>query len=356
MTSDVRTAYVPLSTLCAFAREVLEAAGLPSDSAEWVAHSLTQADARSLSSHGVVRLLPVYVRRLQRGTTNPHPAIRTIRQRAGTAVIDGDGGPGQVVGRAAMDLALEMAESSGIATVGVRNSSHYGVGALYAEQATHRNMVGIALTNATPNMPPAGGRSRYFGTNPLTIGVPSGGDHPLLLDMSTSVVARGRIVMAEKNNQEIPPGWAIDAEGRPTQNPSAALLGAVLPMAGYKGAGLALMIDALCGVLTGAAFGSHVVDLYDESDRNQNVGHFFIAIDVDAFMPIEDFKRRIRQFTQEIRSQPRMPEVDRIFLPGEMEYEAAERAAQNGIPISETGLQELATLAGRFNVERLEVR
>lgn len=356
MAEDPETTYVPLSSLFSFSREVLEAAGLPHDSAEWVARGLTDADARSLSSHGVVRLLPVYVHRLQQGTTNPVPELRTVRQRGSVAVIDGDGGPGQVVGRAAMDLALELARTHAIASVGVRNSSHYGIGALHVEQATRQDMIGIALTNATPNMPPAGGRSRYLGTNPLTIGVPTKGDYPLVLDMSTSVVARGRIVMAEKEGGTIPPGWAIDDEGKPTQDPSAALLGAVLPMAGYKGAGLALMIDILSGVLTGAAFGSHVIDLYDEGDRKQNVGHLFIAIAVDAFMPIDAFKERIHRFIREVRSQPRLPGVDRIFLPGELELEAATRAARAGVPISDAGLHELAELARRFNVRPVEAR
>lgn len=356
MTADPNTVRVPLPALFSFCRDVLKAVGLSSESAKRVARSLTEADARSLSSHGVVRLLPVYVRRLEQGTTNPTPTIRTVQRRGGAALIDADNAPGQVAGHAAMDLAIELARSDGVGTVGVRKSSHFGFGALFVEQASDAGMIGLALTNASSNMPPAGGRSRYFGTNPLAIGVPSDGEYPLVLDMSTSVVARGKIVMAEMEGRTIPTGWAIDSRGYPTEDPAAALLGAVLPMAGYKGSGLALMIDVLSGVLTGAAFGGHVVDLYDEGGGAQNVGHLFVAIDVDAFMSVPTFKARLAQFVTEVRSQPRMPGVDRIYLPGEMEFESRERAVQAGVRVSAAGWTELHELAARWNVTPLMER
>jgi LDH2 family malate/lactate/ureidoglycolate dehydrogenase len=174
--------------------------------------------------------------------------------------------------------------------------------------------------------------------------------------MSTSVVARGRIVMAQKEGRAIPPGWAIDEEGIPTEDPATALRGAVLPMAGYKGAGLALMIDVLCGVLTGAAFGRHIVDLYDEGNRHQNVGHFFIAIAVEAFMPVPAFTGRLRQFAAEVRAQPRLPDVERIYVPGEIEFAAADKAAHTGVAVSEAGWTELRDLARKLNVAPLDER
>lgn len=353
MAADSQSRYVSLPILSSFCQEVLTAAGLPSESARRVSRSLAEADARSLSSHGSTRLLSVYASRLDTGSTNPRPTIRTVRQRGGVALIDGDSAPGQIAGHAAMDLAIGLAQSNGIGSVGVRNSSHFGIGALFVEQAIDADMIGLALTNAPPNMPPAGGRSRYFGTNPLAIGIPSKGRYPLVLDMSTSVVARGKITMAQKEGALIPAGWAIDADGFPTEDPAAALLGAVLPMAGYKGAGLALMIDVLCGVMTGAAFGSHIVDLYDEGGDAQNVGHLFVAIDIDAFMSVPTFKARLEQFVTEIRSQPRMPGVDRIYLPGEMEFESRARAVQTGVRLSAAGWTELHELAVRWNVSPL---
>jgi LDH2 family malate/lactate/ureidoglycolate dehydrogenase len=174
--------------------------------------------------------------------------------------------------------------------------------------------------------------------------------------MSTSVVARGKIVMAETEGRPIPAGWAIDVDGNPTVDPSAALTGAVLPMAGYKGAGLALMIDILSGVLTGAAFGTHVVDLYDRGSDHQDVGHFFIAIAVDAFMSIEAFRLRIQQYIDEVRGQPRLPGVDRIYVPGELEFAAARRAERDGVAVSGAGWAVLNELADRWAVAPLDDR
>ena len=162
--------------------------------------------------------------------------------------------------------------------------------------------------------------------------------------------------MAHKAQQQIPAGWAIDRDGRPTVDTSEALQGAVLPLAGYKGAGLALMIEVLCGVLTGAAFGPHVTDLYDEGEGKQNVGHFFSAFSVENFMPIAIFQERLRQFVTEVRSQPRMPGVDRIYLPGEKEFEARAGSVQAGIPIAPSGWRELASLAAQLRVPSLEER
>jgi LDH2 family malate/lactate/ureidoglycolate dehydrogenase len=282
--------------------------------------------------------------------------MNVIRQRGNVALLDGDAGPGQVVGHRAMTLAIEMAQTGGVGVVGVYQSSHFGTGAFFVEQAARAGMLGLTLTNAPANMPPAGGRSRFFGTNPLAIGLPSATDRPIVLDMSTSVVARGKIVMAHKAGEPIPPGWAIDEEGRPTQDTGAALRGAVLPMAGYKGAGLALMIDLLCGLLTGAAFGPHIVDLYDESDRHQNVGHFFMAVDIDVFIPIEAWKARVEEFAQEVRSQPRQPGVDRIYLPGEIEYERIMESARTGVLLPEAGWSELDELAMRLDVQPIHER
>lgn len=356
MSPDCDPARVPLSILKAFCEDVLRAVDVPAVDARLVARSLVQADARGLSSHGVVRLLPVYVRRLRAGTTRPRPNVRVVRQVGAVALIDGDAGLGQVVGTRAMQKAIELADTLGVGVVSVRNSSHFGTGAFFVEQAIQADMIGVAMTNAPSNMPPWGGRRKFFGTNPLAVGIPCGDERPVLLDMSTSVVARGKIVMAYKAGQRIPPGWAIDAEGRPTEDPAAALQGAVLPLGGYKGAGLALVIDALCGVLSGAAFASHIVDLYDQGDRVQNVGHLFAALQIDAIMPAAEFKARMDQFVREVRSQPRMPGVERIYVPGEPELEQEERSIAEGVQLPEAGWAELDALADELGVATLAAR
>ncbi len=356
MNPQVATQSVQLPLLAAFTREALLTTGLSSDHARCVTHSLIEAEARGLQSHGVVRLLPTYIRRLGAGTIKAVPSIRTERRQGMTALIDGDAGPGQVVGTVAMDLAIEMARQGGVASVGVRNSSHFGIGALFVEQATRAGLIGIACSNAPANVPPTGGRSRFFGTNPLAIGLPRTGGRGLVLDMSTSVAARGKIVMAQKEGRSIPTGWAIDADGQPTVDPAAALAGAVLPMAGHKGYGLSLMIDVLSGVLTGAASGTDVIDLYDTGGSPQNIGHFFIVVSVESFMPIAVFTDRLEHYLGEIRSQPRLPGVDRIFLPGDLESDAAEQALTHGVVLSLSGIAELDGLADHLGIERLQDR
>jgi LDH2 family malate/lactate/ureidoglycolate dehydrogenase len=345
---------IPLATFHTFCCKALQSVGVPADAAALVADSLTQSDARGLASHGVVRLLPVYIRRLQTGSTRPRPDIRVTRPRDNVALVAGDAGLGQVVGHRAMEIAIGLARTSGVGVVGARDSSHFGAAAFFLKQAVEADMVAFVMTNAPANMPPYGGRKPFFGTNPLAVGLPCGSEPPVLLDMSTSVVAKGKIIIDHKNGQhEIPLGWAIDEAGHPTTSAEAAIRGAVLPMGGHKGSGLALVIDALCGVLTGAAFGPHIIHLYDEGDQAQNVGHFFMALDIETFMPIAMFKARMDQFVQEIRSQPRQPGVERIFVPGEIEHEREEESRKKGIPLSEAGRRELDELAERLGIVSL---
>ncbi len=347
---------VSIAVMSRFCCDVLEAAGVPPEAAILVAESLTQADASGLSSHGLVRLLPVYVRRLQAGTTRANPQLQVVKRRASAALVDGDAGLGQVVGTYATRLAVEMARTSGNGIVGVRRSSHFGTGAFFIRQAVGAGMIGLALTNAPANMPPHGGYRRFFGTNPLAVGIPCGEEQPVILDMSTSVVARGKIVMMNKAGQNIPPGWALDDQGNPTEDSTAALRGVVLPFGGYKGSGLAFVIDALCGVLSGAAFGPHIVDLYDEGERIQNLGHFFAAIDVETFMPAEQFRGRMDQLVREVRSQPKRPGVERILIPGEIEHEKIAESLHLGMPLPTAGWIELDRLADRLGVRPLSER
>jgi LDH2 family malate/lactate/ureidoglycolate dehydrogenase len=268
-----------------------------------------------------------------------------IRRKGVVAVLDGDAGLGQVVGHAAMQLATEIAHELSCGVVAVRHSSHFGIGALFVEQAVAQGLIGIALTNAPANMPPHGGRQRFFGTNPLAIGIPCASEPPVVLDMSTSVVARGKIVMLQKLGLPVPAGWAIDPEGHPTEDTAAALAGCVLPMSGHKGSGLA-----------GAASGPQIVDLYDTGDQPQNVGHFFLALSVDAFMPLGEFGAHMDQVVREVRSQPRQAGVERIYVPGEWEYELAERSKAQGITLPAAGVRELDALANRVGVKLLSER
>ena len=332
-----------------FGAEVLEAAGLSSQDAWRVADSLVFADARGLPSHGVARLT-IYVRRIQAGAVKARPRMRWLTEREAVAVLDADDGPGAVAAAAAMGKAVELAARYGLGACAVRNSNHCGALAYYARMAVDARMMGLATSNANPTMPPWGGREPVLGTNPIAIGVPMADHAPFLLDMATSAAARGKIILAAKTGEPIPPGWALDRDGRPTQDPHAALAGMVLPMAGPKGYGLALWIDILCGVLAGSAFARHVGALYDQLDRPQGVGHFMLAIDIARFVEWPRFERSMRELVEQLKSTPPAEGFSEVLLPGEPEALAQARSAREGIALTPEVYQELRSLADELGV------
>jgi LDH2 family malate/lactate/ureidoglycolate dehydrogenase len=355
--SATRSEYrIAAAELQRFAAAVFEAAGLSPAHAATVASGLTQAELRGQGSHGVSRLLSVYVKRLRAGATNPRPVPTIVTQRGGAALVDGDNGPGQVVGAMAMSLAIELARERGVSCVAVRRSNHYGAAAFYLQQALAAQMIGFTTTNAPPSMPPFGGRVSFLGTNPLALAVPSATQGPVLLDMATSVVAKGKIQLMDKEGQmTIPAGWALDADGNPTCDTKAALGGMMLPVGGHKGYGLALVVEILSAVLAGAAFGPHLGSLYADLDRGQDVGHCFCALDVSAFGSAEAFLERMDALISEIRAVPTQPGVSEILLPGEVESRCAQRYAVDGIPFDAGVYAEICGVAAELGVAPLAV-
>jgi len=346
------TLRVSATELTRVTREVLRAAGLSPEHAATVTDALVEAELRGQGSHGVSRLLDIYVDRLHKRATNPRPEMRVVGRKGGTAVVDGDNGPGQVVGRYAMGLALDLAAEHGVGVVAVRRSNHYGAAAFYLRPALERGFIGWTTTNAPPNMPPWGGRQAFLGTNPLAIAVPGGTQGPILLDMATSVVAKGKIqLMAKEGHTTIPEGWALDAEGRPTQDLQAATAGMMLPIGGPKGYGLALMVEVLSALLSGADYGPHLGNMYTDFDRGQNVGHAFGALDVSAFLPLEAFCARMDQMIAEIKAVPLAPGSDEILLPGEIEARCEARYRVEGIPMDAAVLDEISRIACEHGVQ-----
>lgn len=323
--------------------------GMSPDDALTVADNLVYADLRGTESHGVIRL-GIYLERLRRRLVDPCATPRVVSQKGGTALIDGCNGMGQVVGVFAMDKAIELARAHGTSAVGVRRSNHYGVAAYYVERAISAGMIAFAYTNASPTMAPWGGTQPYLGTNPYAFGVPAGRYGHVLLDMATSVVSRGRIMVAKQQAHRIPEGWAISAEGRPTRDPDEALQGTVLPLGGHKGYGLALMIDLMAGVLTGAGFGRRVGNLYDLSGPPQDVGVYFQVVDVESFMPLEAFVRRVEEMITEIKAIPPAPGVEGILLPGERERRIARERELQGIPVPLELLGELEAIGAQLGL------
>ncbi|MGG1598618.1 MULTISPECIES: Ldh family oxidoreductase [Paenibacillus] len=316
-----------------YLRRILQNAGLSETDGGTVADSLVGANLRGVDSHGVTRL-SIYVKRLKLGVVNPKPNIRVVAESDATLLIDGDDGMGQVVGKRAMELGMEKARRNGAVYIGVKKSTHFGTGAYFVQQGVKENLITYAMSNAPSTMAPWGGIQPYIGTNPYAFGIPAGKYNPIILDMATSVVARGKIITAAQEGKPIPEGWAIDKEGRPTTDAQSALEGSVLPFGGPKGYAISLMIDIMSGVLTGAGFGPHINNIYGDYDKPQNVGHFFQLIDISRFMPVDLFKQRVDQMIEEIKSSPKAAGVNEIFVPGEIEYNIECKRLAEGIPLT----------------------
>jgi LDH2 family malate/lactate/ureidoglycolate dehydrogenase len=323
-----------------YIEKVLQNVGLSIEDSQTVASNLIGANLRGVDSHGVTRL-SIYVKRLKLGAINPTPNIRVVEESDSTLLIDGDNGMGQVVGKKAMQLAVEKARKNGAVYVGVKRSNHFGTGSYFVQQGVKKDMITFAMSNAPSTMAPWGGIKPYIGTNPYAFGIPAGKHDPIILDMATSVVARGKIITAAKEGKSIPEGWAIDANGVPTTDAQEALDGSVLPFGGPKGYALSLMIDIMSGVLTGAGFGPHINNIYGDYDKNQNVGHFFQLIDPSRFMPVENFKNRVDQMIDEIKSSPKAAGVNEIFLPGEIELGIEKKRFAEGISLSDEVYEDI---------------
>ncbi|MDX1115194.1 Ldh family oxidoreductase [Sinorhizobium medicae] len=313
-----------------FTEDVLKAAGMRPQPAATVADTLVYADLRGVSSHGVARL-GSYLDRIRAGVMEIDPQMRLIREAPASGLLDAGNGFGQIAGMTAMEIAIEKAKSAGSAVIGIANSNHFGVAAYFAERATRAGMVGIVLTNSSPAMTAFNTRIPLIGTNPIAFGIPAGAERPIILDMSTSLVARGKIRLASLTGKPIPLGWAYDDRGLPTEDAHAALKGSLAPIGGPKGAGLSLIIDLLTGVLTGTGLTGEVKNITDISGPSRT-GHMMIAFDVSRFISPELFKSSVDSVVANIKA---MPSADGgpVFMPGEMEAIGNERRARDGIGV-----------------------
>jgi LDH2 family malate/lactate/ureidoglycolate dehydrogenase len=337
-----------------FCSEVLEKLGLSKESASITSEHLVWADLMGINSHGVTRL-GIYAKRIQLGLVNARPNIRIVKETPSVAVLDGDNGLGQVVGVKAVEIAIDKASKSGVGVVGIRHTTHFGCAGYYALKAIEKDMIGIVMSNAPSTMAPWGAKVPYLGTNPIAFGIPTREPPPILLDMATSIVARGKIILAAKEGKTIPEGWAVDPEGEFTTDPESALKGAVLPFGGPKGSGIALMIDIFSGILSGAEFGPHIGSLYDDFSKPQNVGNFIMVFNISNFCPIDEFKEKIEKMRQEIKGLPKARGVEEILLPGEIEFKRYIENKKSGILLSPEIIRELKEVGRlvsvRFHLE-----
>lgn len=350
MAGDDQGTLYPVEQLRAFTLRAFTTVGVPEEDAAIVTDNLIEANLRGVDTHGITRLLAIYIKRLQVGITNPKPNITIVSDAPSAIVVDGDNGLGAVVGACAMREAIRRAGETGSCWAGVRNSNHFGATANFTMMAAKQDMVGIGMTNGPAAMAPWGGSKAYVSTNPFSIAVPAA-DGPIVLDMATSVVARGHILLASTRGDEtIPEGWALDSEGRPTTNVQAALEGTVMPMAGYKGAVISMMIDILSGCLTGAAFGTHIGPLYGKLDTKQDIGHLLGAIDVSKMIPVPQFKERLAQWCREVKAIPLAAGSTGIFVPGEIEAAKTARRQVEGIPIPDGVRREFEGVAADLGI------
>jgi ureidoglycolate dehydrogenase (NAD+) len=341
MAEPERYAAADLRTFCARA---LEQAGAKPGDAAIVADSLIAADLRGVHSHGCLRI-GVYVDRLRAGSINPNAELDVVRDSGAVAVADAQAGLGIAMAVRAMDLAINRAKSFGIAAVGVRNSNHCGMLAYLAQRALRVGAIGITMSNADAQVAPWGARTKFLGTNPLAVAIPTGTEPPVVLDLATSVVAHARVKGAADRGERIPPDWALDSNGHPTTDPAEALLGALLPFGGHKGSGISILIDLMAGLLTGGRSGPDIVPLYQRLDQAQGVGHLFIVMSVDAFGPLEAFQERVDEVIRRIRALPPAANAARAFLPGEVEYLREHDYAVRGIPLPTDAVAEITRTA-----------
>jgi len=324
--------------------------GVPAEDAALFAEALVDADLHGVPTHGVSRL-NIYLKRIEKGLIDPKAKLAVDRRAGSVLVADAANGLGQVQARKALELLMPMARESGVAVATIRNSQHFGALSWYSNYAASRQMVLLAMTNCEPAMSPEGGYEAFFGTNPIAASFPTGKGFPVKIDLSTSIVARGNIIAAQKKNAPIPEGWALDPDGNPTTDASQALLGTVLTMAGHKGYALALMVELFSGVLCGSAIGPDVGSMYKNMDRKQDVGHFFCLFDVRAFLDYEEYVRRIDETIDRIKASKRRPGVEEILVPGER---SARKAAVNdaqGVPVSPETVAEIEQWCSRLQVE-----
>jgi LDH2 family malate/lactate/ureidoglycolate dehydrogenase len=334
---SVASAAVRPEALADFVTRAFVAAGVPAADAHRIAALMVEADLQGSDGHGVIRLAP-YLKRIRAGGMNLHPDIRVVQERPATALLDGDNGMGHLVMSRAAEMAAAKARQCGIGWVGARLSNHAGPASLYARMALPHDMIGLyfAVGNAN-HLPPWGGLDMLLSTNPIAVAVPSAeseaGGAPVVLDMATTVAAYGKVKAKAARGEAMPEGWMIDRQGRPLLDPTRADEGFLLPIGGYKGYGLALIVGLLAGTLNGAAMGREVVDFNKDFTSTTNTGQAIAMIDLAAFGDVAAFKQRVAAVVRDLRDSERLPGVDRIWLPGEQSHAKRVAYARDGIPM-----------------------
>jgi len=333
-------------------QRILQHWEVPADDALYVAESLVHADLRGIHSHGTLRLAR-YVRELRDGITNPCPRIAVLDEGMAMARVDGDGGLGQLVGRRAMEVCIAKAQTTGTATVTACRSRHFGVAGAYASMALEADLIGLAMTVASPRLTPTGGAEPLFGNHPIAMAVPGDQDFPLIIDAAMGSIAAGKLQLAAASGSPISPGLARNLDGTPTTDPQAALSGSIVPIGEHKGYGLTLLVEILAGLLSGAPYFGVKREEVGEHMRDKGIGHFFMAIDPSRFMSVPAFRQAVADMTHRLKTSTRMPGVEEILVPGEMEERLRRERLRLGIPLADATVEALRELSGECGEDAL---
>ena len=350
-------ARVDAKRLFKFSTKALQKLGVPEEDAQITARMLVTSDLRGVDSHGVAHLNMFYARWIRLGIINLNPKLKIFSRTPSTATMDGDQGLGFVIGYRAMMEAIHRAEKTGAGFIAVRNSTHFGAAASYAMMALEHDMIGIAMTNVIPTVVAPGSVKPAVGTNPLAVAVPAGKKPPFVLDMATSVVAEGKLEIVQREGTSIPEGWAIDKEGGPLTDPTKRVIGegGLLPLGGtptlggYKGFGLGVLVDILCGVLSGSS--ASILQKSIPETRGNASDHFFGALRIDSFLPVENFKKSMDEMIAAFEALPTLPGVKKIYVAGGYEAEIIKDREANGIPLHAKVIQGLQELAKEVGIE-----
>lgn len=352
---------VAAEELRAFVADVLRVVEVSAEDARIVAEVLVAADLRGHESHGVARLEAFYVRRIRRGQIDPKARLTVLHERAATLALDARNGLGQPAAYRAMEMCIDRARHAGSCVATLRRGNHFGIAGYYAMMALPHDMIGLCATNALSLVVPTGGRTPVLGTNPIAVAAPADRQRPFVLDMATSVVPSGKVEVKARRGEPLPLGWAVDARGRPASDAQAVLdrldagePGGLMPLggtdAGYKGYGLAMMVDILSGLLAGARVGLEVYGAAHEHGEPADVGHIVGAISLDAFGPAEQFKRAMDAYIEALHAAPRADGVTRIMVAGEPEFETAAQRERDGIPLLASVAESLRVLGHELGV------
>lgn len=358
-----KACWVPFDILEKFMVEVFQKVGIPEEDARVCADVLITSDKRGIDSHGIGRFKPIYIDRITMGQINPITKIDIIKESPTTAVLDANNGMGQVVSKKAMQMAIDKAKQYGMGMVAVRNSNHYGIAGYYTLMATEANMIGITGTNARPSIAPTFGVENMLGTNPITFGIPTDEAFPFVLDCATSVSQRGKIEVYARLGKDLPKGWVIGQDGSSLTDSVQVLkdltdgTAALVPLggigeetAGYKGYGYATVVEILSAALQQGAFLKMLTGFENGKPVPYRLGHFFMAVSVEAFTEIDAFKKTSGDILRALRASQKMPGAEKIYTAGEKEHEAWLYRKDKGAYVDEVLQKHITELKNKYNV------